>query len=171
MDMRVGVRRRLRGGVLVLVALSAALSGCGGPADGTGAGPNAVGGGLREDPGPVRARFPEFGDFEAVVWRGEALGDGGGRSVPGPTDVRMSGVVRLGGGDAAQLRKRYAWREAAGGPRVPGGLATRIPAGARWWSSADFTRAVTDGRHPASFHVDLDRRVLVFDAVNPARAD
>jgi hypothetical protein len=44
-----------------------------------------------------------------------------------------------------------------------------VPAGARWRTSTDFTRAVTGDRYTATFHADLARKVLVFDAVNPEK--
>ncbi|MFJ9587467.1 hypothetical protein [Streptomyces acidicola] len=86
--------------------------------------------GLRKDEEPVRVRFPEFGDFSSVVWKGEALGRNDRSSVPGPTDVRMSGVVRLTDADAARLRDGYAWQDASGTPEVPSDLRARVPSGA-----------------------------------------
>ncbi|MFF0205654.1 hypothetical protein [Streptomyces sp. NPDC005017] len=121
---------------------------------------------LRYDEEPVRARFPEFGDFTSVVWRGEALGVSD-RSVPGPTDVRMAGVVRLADADARRLRDGYSWRDAPAQPEVPADLGPHVPAGARWRTSDGFARAVTGDRYPATFHADLERKLLVFEAVNP----
>ncbi|MFI7409668.1 hypothetical protein ACIBU0_13490 [Streptomyces sp. NPDC049627] len=125
--------------------------------------------GLRQDEEPVRARFPEFGDFSSTLWKGEALGGTDRTSVPGPTDVRMSGIVRLTDADAARLRKDYAWQDTSRQPELPGGLRAQVPAGARWQTSADFTRAVTGDRYTATFLADLERKVLIFDAVNPER--
>ncbi|MEV6587028.1 hypothetical protein [Streptomyces acidicola] len=79
----------------------------------------------------------------------------------------MSGVVRLTDVDAARLRDGYAWQDAPGQPEVPSDLRVQVPAGARWQTSPDFTRAVTGDRYTATFHADLERKVLVFDAVNP----
>ncbi|MET9734797.1 hypothetical protein ABZZ79_30410 [Streptomyces sp. NPDC006458] len=124
--------------------------------------------GLREDEEPVRARFPEFGDFTSVVWEGEVLG-ANDRSVPGPTDVRMAGVVHLADADARRLREGYSWQAASVRPRVPKDLLPHVPDGAHWRTSDGFTRAVTGDRYPATFHADLERRVLVFEAVNPQR--
>ncbi|MBA2813208.1 hypothetical protein E0500_039330 [Streptomyces sp. KM273126] len=44
-----------------------------------------------------------------------------------------------------------------------------MPAGTRWQTSTDFTPAVTGDRYTATFHADLERKVLVFDAVNPGK--
>ncbi|MDC0768572.1 hypothetical protein [Streptomyces sp. HD] len=125
--------------------------------------------GLRKDEEPVRARFPEFGDFAAVVWKGEALGQNDRSSVPGPTDVRMSGVVRLTEADATRLQDTYTWQGTSAQPDLPTDLRAQLPSGARWQTSTDFTRAVTGDRYTATFHADLDRKVLVFDAVNPEK--
>ncbi|MGC0334207.1 hypothetical protein RKD23_007197 [Streptomyces sp. SAI-170] len=168
-----GTMTRHRRGLLAGVASAVAalvLTGCGGQPRPVGATASPADGGLRRDEAPVRARFPEFGDFTATVWQGEVLGPHSDRStVPGPTDVRMSGVVRLTDADAARLRDTYAWQDAPTPPDLPTGLLTEVPADARWRTSAAFTRAVTADHYTAAFHVDLGHKVLVFDAVNPEK--
>ncbi|MFD8429799.1 hypothetical protein ACFV1R_19580 [Streptomyces coelicoflavus] len=160
--------------VAVAVAV-VALSGCGrhaGVADG--AGPResraAVSGapGIRRDEGPVRQRFPELGDVAGVEWTGEVLGKRRS-SAPGPTDVRMSGVVRLTDADASRLSEEYVWQDGPGTPVVSSLLRPRVPESTRWQTSAEFTAVVTRGRYSAAFHADFDRQVIVFDAVNPER--
>ncbi|NUP15657.1 MAG: hypothetical protein HOZ81_06090 [Streptomyces sp.] len=126
--------------------------------------------GLRKDEEPVRVRFPEFGDFASVVWKGETLGQDSRESVPGPTDVRMSGIVRLTDTDAARLKDAYTWQNTSAQPDLPTDLRAQLPSdGPRWQTSTDFTRAVTGDRYTATFHADLDRKMLVFDAVNPEK--
>ncbi|MFE2439673.1 hypothetical protein [Streptomyces sp. NPDC059409] len=160
--------------VAVAVAV-VALSGCGrhpGVADGAGPRePTAVvsaAPAIRRDEEPVRQRFPELGDVAGVEWTGEVLG-GGRSSAPGPTDVRMSGVVRLTDADASRLSEEYVWQDGPGTPVVSSLLRPRVPESTRWQTSADFTADVTRGRYSATFHADFGRRVIVFDAVNPER--
>ncbi|MFI9150221.1 hypothetical protein [Streptomyces sp. NPDC053367] len=165
-----GGTSRWRGGLLAggIAVAALVLTGCAGQPQPVGAAASPAAPGLRRDEEPVRARFPEFGDFTSSVWLGEVLGQNHGRpAVPGPTDVRMAGVVRLTAVDAARLRDTYTWQDAPAQPALPEGLRPEVPAGARWRTSAGFTRAVTGGLYPAAFHADLDRKVLVFDAVNP----
>ncbi|MFJ2744421.1 hypothetical protein ACIO3O_32760 [Streptomyces sp. NPDC087440] len=121
---------------------------------------------VREERGPVERRFPAFGEFVRVRWVREDLNSG---RAPGPSDVRMAGVVQLSARDADRLRTGYAWREGAeAGPSVPGAVGALLPDGARWRTSEGFAGDVTrGGRYAARFHVDFEMRVLVFDALNP----
>lgn len=150
----------------LVVAGLAVTSGCGEPPSG-GAGAKAPGfDEVRHDEGPVRARFPELGDPERVAWVARPLGEADPR-VPGPTDVRMSGVVRLSAGTAESLRSVYAWRVTEAGPKVLPELSSHVPDDASW--------QVADAYEPGAeasgeLHCDFGRRVVVFDAVNPPRA-
>ncbi|WP_326791898.1 hypothetical protein OHA79_05775 [Streptomyces sp. NBC_00841] len=124
--------------------------------------------GIRRDKKLVREYFPELGDFEAVVWKGEILGDA--RSVvPGPSDFQVSGVVHLGDGDAARLRRDYAWKSEPGTPVVLSDIRPEVPKGADWQTSEDFTLNITDDHYAATFYADFDRKIVVFDARNPER--
>ncbi|MFE5602860.1 hypothetical protein ACFQ8O_27190 [Streptomyces coelicoflavus] len=160
---------------VALAVAVVALAGCGrhpGVADG--AGPResktavSAAPGIRRDEGPVRQRFPELGDVAGVEWTGEVLGSGRS-SAPGPTDVRMSGVVRLTDADASRLSEEYVWQDGPGAPVVSSLLRSRVPRSTRWQTSTDFTADVTRGRYSATFHADFGRQVIVFDAVNPER--
>lgn len=168
-------RSALRQAALAVAVV--ALAGCGrhpGAADGAGSRePEAAvsaAPGIRRDEGPVRQRFPELGDVAGAEWTGEVLGSGRS-SAPGPTDVRMSGVVRLTDADASRLSEEYVWQDGPGAPVVSSLLRARVPQSTRWQTSADFTAVVTRGRYSAAFHADFGRKVIVFDAVNPERRD
>ncbi|MFI5566156.1 hypothetical protein ACIA6T_02005 [Streptomyces sp. NPDC051740] len=152
-----------------------ALAGCGhrtGSADTAGA-PESRSGeigepGIRQDEDLVRKYFPELGDFDSVEWAGETLGKGRS-SVPGPSDFRVSGVVRLADADVARLSKDHAWRNEPGTPVVLGTVRPRLPAGVQWQTSEDFVTAVTQGRYSATFYADFERKLIVFDAVSPEK--
>jgi hypothetical protein len=161
----------------VALAVCGLLTGCGGAhqqanSAGTGA-PHADAAwksdqGIRRDKKLVREYFPELGDFEAVVWKGEILGDA--RSVvPGPSDFQVSGVVHLGDREAARLRRDYAWQSERGTPVVLSDIRPKVPKSANWQTSEDFTLNVTDDRFAATFYADFDRKIVVFDARNPER--
>ncbi|GAA3492817.1 hypothetical protein [Streptomyces cremeus] len=123
---------------------------------------------VREERRPVERRFPVFGEFVRARWVGVTLSD---PRLPGPTDVRMAGVVDLSSRDAERLRTGYEWREATA-PSVPEAVTPLLPTGARWRTSESFEGAVTGGgRYAASFHVDFEKRVLVFDALDPVPVD
>lgn len=121
---------------------------------------------VRHDKQPVRVRFPQLGDFERVAWSASPLGEADAR-VPGPTDVRMSGIVWLTAADAASLRSAYAWRTANAGPDVLDGLSAHVPDDVSWQVTAVYAESAEGA---AVFHADFDRKVVVFDAVNPPRA-
>lgn len=124
---------------------------------------------MRHDRKPIADRFPCLGDFQAVTWQAKALGTGAPR-VPGPTDLRLAGVVRLAPGDAKRLRNAFPWRVGGGKPSVLSGVAPQVPSAAAWRVSESFTRSVTGGRYRADFFADFSRNLLVFDTVNPAPA-
>lgn len=124
---------------------------------------------VRRDEKVVRQYFPAFGDVEEVVWRGETLGLDSRGSVPGPSDVRISGAARLAEPDARRLRDAYEWHAAPGSPDVLPGVRSRVPGQADWRTSDGFTAAVTGDRYAGSFHVDFRERILVFDATNPVK--
>jgi hypothetical protein len=159
-------RRHTRPMTAVLTGLLL-LTGCGDDRDAPRGAPAASSSveAVRQDAGPVRARFPELGDFQDVRWQASVLGGTDSR-VPGPTDVRMSGVVRLTPEKADYLRTAYRWEDAPAAPEVLGGVARRLPSGASWRISDEFGESL---RNSAAMHVDFARNVVVFDARNPAR--
>ncbi|MFR9675492.1 hypothetical protein [Streptomyces sp. TR02-1] len=123
--------------------------------------------GVRLDKKLVKAYFPEFGNVVSVAWKGSLLDD---PTAPGPSDVRVVGVVELSAVDVRSLRDAYTWRDGPDEPKVPAELLPRLPEDARWQVSREFTRTVTrDGAYSGSFFVALDRRTVVFDAVNPEK--
>ncbi|MFE5023485.1 hypothetical protein ACFRAO_09260 [Streptomyces sp. NPDC056656] len=159
--------------VVAAAASVIALTGCGSGAatsadTSRAAASDSKDGALRHDRQPVADRFPELGDFTSVVWASDVLGQDS-RGAPGPSDVRMSGVVRLTAAQSEDLRKRYAWHSTPERPDVVEHLASHVPQAGEWKDSDDFTEAVTGGRYSASFSVDFGRGVAVFEAVNPER--
>ncbi|GGW85257.1 hypothetical protein GCM10010297_02490 [Streptomyces malachitofuscus] len=147
---------------LGLVLTGVLVAGCGAVAGST---PSD---GVRRDAKVVRQYFPELGDFEEVVWTGELLGDARS-AVPGPSDFRVSGVIRLTSSDTRRLRSEYAWQNGPGRPDVLAGIRPHLPGQAAWRTSDEFTATVTEGRYTGSFHVDFQKHTLVFDARNPRK--
>lgn len=147
---------------LCLVLAGALVAGCGTDAGST---PEQD---VRRDAKVIRQYFPELGAFEEVVWTGELLGDARA-AVPGPSDFRVSGMVRLTASDARRLRSEYTWQGAPGGPAVLAGIRPYVPGQADWKTSEDFTATVTEGRYAGTFHVDFRKNALVFDATNPRK--
>jgi hypothetical protein len=125
--------------------------------------------GIRRDEAVVSKYFPEFGHPKSVAWAGDVLGDG--RSgVPGPSDVRISGVVWLSDFDAARIQHGYTWRPTPSAPDVVNAVQDQVPESSEWQSSEDFHSEVTErGRYFATFAVDFTRKVLVFNARNPEK--
>jgi predicted small secreted protein len=167
---------------LITVALAVAsvlLAGCGNENRSAGAASSSAGEsrddadwksdqGIRRDKELVKKYFPELGDFDDVVWKGEILGDA--RSVmPGPSDIQVSGVVRLADADATKLRQDYIWQAEPGTPVVLSDVRSYVPKSAQWQTSMGFTTAVTEGRYSARFYADFDQKVIVFDARNPRK--
>lgn len=156
---------------LTVLSASALLAGCVGPGHGGDPPPSpsasSVAGAVRHDEEPVRKRFPRLGDFERVAWQAGARGKTDARTlVPGPTDIRMSGIVWLAAEDAERLRTEFVWRAAEDGPKLLEGPAGYVPDGASWQVSEAFESSAANA---ATFHADFDRNVVVFDAVNPER--
>ncbi|WP_190160374.1 hypothetical protein [Streptomyces litmocidini] len=121
---------------------------------------------VRTDREPVEKRFPQFGRFTGVEWAAAPLGRADSR-VPGPTDIRLSGVATLAKADVQRLLKEYRWVPAARPPVVLEGIAPEVPEGGEWRTSEEFTSEVTRDVHTGSFHLDPEAGTMVFDAVNP----
>ncbi|WP_436964984.1 hypothetical protein [Streptomyces sp. SudanB148_2056] len=147
---------------LCLVLTGALVAGCGTDAGST---PEQD---VRRDAKVIRQYFPELGAFEEVVWTGELSGDARA-ALPGPTDFRVSGMVRLTASDARRLRSEYTWQGAPEGPAVLAGIRPYVPAQADWKTSDEFTATVTEGRYAGTFHIDFRKNTLVFDATNPRK--
>ncbi|WP_369147706.1 hypothetical protein [Streptomyces sp. R44] len=163
-----GDPRRTAVGVLLLVALVGGCAGAAEPPSRTASQqPPEVK--VERDRKPVEERFPQFGNFTGVEWAAVPLGTADSR-VPGPTDIRISGVATLAKADVQRLLKEYDWVAAEVPPDVLGGIAPKVPKGAEWRTSEEFTSEVTRNVYTGSFHLDPRAGVMVFDAVNPSPA-
>ncbi|WP_250403960.1 hypothetical protein [Streptomyces cellostaticus] len=155
--------RVLAAGAGVSAAL-AALTACASPDDGA-AGQDRCS--VRSDPAPIERRFPAFGTPERVHWCGVVLNAGDGR-VPGPTDVRLVGVVELAPAAFAGIVEDLGEDPVAQAPQgLPGEIVEFLPGEARWRRSDRLDRSVTQGRYTGSFHVDTAHRVVLVDCVDP----
>ncbi|WP_066945269.1 hypothetical protein [Streptomyces lushanensis] len=168
---RAGFLGRAVAGVVAVVV----VSGCAGAADTSveGSGGRARAsesppGAVRHDRRPIQDRFPEFGDISGTSWVSDVLNDG--RSgVPGPSDVRLTGVASLSAAAVAAISERYSWKTSQPPSSVPEALLSELPADGDWRTSADFDAAVTRGEYDGTFHLSAERGVVLFDAVNPVR--
>lgn len=127
-------------------------------------GPGAV----RHDRKPIRDRFPEFGEISGTSWVSDVLNDGGRSDVPGPSDVRLTGVASLSGAAVAGISERYSWSRSRPSSSVPKTLLSELPTEGDWLTSAGFDAAVTRGEYTGTFYLSVDRGVVLFDAVNPS---
>ncbi|MER5205531.1 hypothetical protein [Streptomyces sp. NPDC002825] len=79
-------------------------------------------------------------------------------------------MATLAEADVRRLLKEYHWVPADEPPTVPGGITPKVPKGAEWRTSEEFSAEVTRNVHTASFPLDPRARIVVFAAVNPTPA-
>jgi len=159
----VGHIRVLAAGLVVLASL-APLTSCASPDDGgDGQGRCSV----RSDPAPIEKRFPVLGTPERAHWCGVVLNAGDGR-VPGPTDVRLVGVVELAPEAFARIVEDLGENPVAEAPKgLPDEIVKFFPGQARWRRSDRLDRSITQERYTGSFHVDTAHRAVLVDCVDP----
>lgn len=167
-------------GAVALVAALALITGCGSGVADTASVRSPAGSSARSpesaepeptierDKEPVLERFPEFGDITSVEWVAKDFGKPS--RMAGPTDFRVSGVAQLADADAERLRKEHDWVPAEEAPATLAGISSRVPEGVAWEVSEGFTSQVTGGAFEATFFLDPETGVMVFDAVNPSVA-
>ncbi|WP_431960273.1 hypothetical protein [Actinacidiphila sp. bgisy160] len=135
------------------------------------AGPSKVPEGpVRTDTAPLERRFPLLGPLSDAHWLGYDLVAGNdGRSVPGPSDIRVVGVAALAAGGVAGLTAHRDFRPARL-PVFPDRLAALLPADARWVRSDSFDAEITADLYSGSFFLSKARGLVCFDSVNPVAA-
>ncbi|AUI56967.1 hypothetical protein [Amycolatopsis sp. BJA-103] len=85
------------------------------------------------DPAPVAEEFPEVGEIVEASWVEERMGVSEGRiEAPGPTDLRLSAVVKLR--PEAVSRVMAGKNCHAGAPVAPEPLKALLPTGVAWLS-------------------------------------
>ncbi|MFD5243875.1 hypothetical protein ACFWIW_05005 [Amycolatopsis sp. NPDC058340] len=88
---------------------------------------------VHTDPAPVAEDFPEIGEIVQASWVEERLGASEGRiEAPGPSDLRLSAVVKLRREAVAKVLDGYKCQ--AGSPAVPEPLKGLFPTGVKWLS-------------------------------------
>ncbi len=123
---------------------------------------------VRSDPAPITRRFPLFGTPRRAHWCGVLVNGGGGDRVPGPSDVRMVGVVELTAPAFAKVEAGMGAHPAAGSPgTLPAEVVRFLPDHATWLRSPRLDRSISRGLYTASFLVDRARRAVVLDCVDP----
>ncbi|MFJ3101534.1 hypothetical protein [Streptomyces sp. NPDC086835] len=157
------MRNVSRRAVLVLGA-GAVASACSGtePQDGVDEGP------VRTDTEPLEKAFALLGPLSDAHWLGyDRVKNNDGRSVPGPSDIRVVGFARLADGKAAELTsvtERAFAPEPLG--ELPEQLAAFAPEDARWQHSAAFDDEITGGAYPGRFLLSPATGTVCFDALN-----
>ncbi|MGN9792423.1 hypothetical protein ACTMTU_15180 [Streptomyces sp. OZ13] len=155
-----GISRRA---VLVL-GMGAVASACSGPdpQDGVDEGP------LRTETEPLEKRFALLGPLSDAHWLGyDRVKNNDGRSVPGPSDIRLVGFARLADGKAAELTSVA---ERGFGPEplgeLPERLAAFVPKDARWQHSDAFDDEMTGGTYSGRFLLSPATGTVCFDVLN-----
>ncbi|WP_346534481.1 hypothetical protein [Micromonospora sp. DPT] len=115
---------------------------------------------IRTERGFPAEQVPGLGDFLDVHWQVDTEANPCSR-VPGPTDWRYQGVVRLRPADARALTAAYTWEAAGTEPAVWPGLSAYVPAGVRWRHSTRYDESAAGSRH-IELHLDPDRAVALF---------
>ncbi|MFK0250957.1 hypothetical protein ACIQUM_40210 [Amycolatopsis azurea] len=88
---------------------------------------------VHTDPAPVAKTFPEVGEIVEASWVEEKMGASEGRvAAPGPTDYRLSALVKLGPGGAQKVLSGYECH--TGVPAAPEQLKALLPSGVAWRS-------------------------------------
>lgn len=88
---------------------------------------------VRTDPAPVAEDFPDLGEIVEASWVEERMGTSEGRiEAPGPSDLRLSAVVKLRREAVARILDDHKCH--AGVPVVPKQLKMLLPPGAAWLS-------------------------------------
>ncbi len=88
---------------------------------------------VHTDPVAVAETFPEVGEIVEASWVEEKMGGPEGRvSVPGPTDYRLSALVKLRIEAVSKVMSGYPCQ--AGAPTAPEPLKTLMPTGVAWIS-------------------------------------
>ncbi len=90
---------------------------------------------VHTDPAPVAEEFPEVGEIVEASWVEERMGVSEGRiEAPGPTDLRLSAVVKL---RLEAVSRVMSGKEChLGTPAAPESLKALMPTGVAWLSCA-----------------------------------
>lgn len=126
---------------------------------------------VRQEIDQVTARFPVFKELESTSWCG--IMPKNDSRVPGPTDVRLVGV--LNSVDDGAVRKHVEDPALSFTPiapqDVPPEIAKALPAGAQWMASEQFDKLITGELYSGAFYIDKKSAQVLFDCMNPIRKD
>lgn len=121
---------------------------------------------LRHETDPIERRFPEFEEIRSTSWVSKVL-NAGSSGVPGPSDVRLTGVAAISASAVSGITEKYPCKKSRISFAIPKTLSGEIKQSDGWCSSKELDQAITQGSYEGTFYLDVDRRVVVFDAVNP----
>lgn len=119
---------------------------------------------VRTDAAPITKRFPALGAPAELHWQGGAAGkDTGG--VPGPTDVRIQGLIVLPPEVVTAAQKDYQFKPATAGPDLSAELQPFAPKDAVWQVSDAFTRQVRTSSYSGTVLLDPASRTVWLDLI------
>ncbi|MGW7464133.1 hypothetical protein ACWGJT_05370 [Streptomyces xantholiticus] len=124
---------------------------------------------LRAETEPLEKRFPQLGPLSDAHWLGyDLVKNNDGRSVPGPSDIRVVGVARLADGTVERLLSVTTRDFRPDAPvDVPGRLAAHVPDGAGWVHSKSFDSEISKNAYTGRFLLSAAEGLVWFDAVDP----
>ncbi|MEV5972829.1 hypothetical protein [Streptomyces sp. NPDC051921] len=161
-----------RGAIATLLAVLTVTS-CGGAAgreDSAGGGDRACE--VRQETDQITSRFPSFGPLESTSWCGMSRDTSGDR-VPGPTDVRLVGLLDAVDDEAVRkdLGDPVLRFEPATPTHLPAEIRKLLPAGAEWMTSEQVNKRITEDLYLGTFYYDRRSGQVLFDCSNPRRKD
>ncbi|KUL27127.1 hypothetical protein ADL15_36115 [Actinoplanes awajinensis subsp. mycoplanecinus] len=115
-------------------------------------------------------QLPGIGDYLEVHYHVTVLGTPCDRNVPGPTDMRYEGLIRLRPADADELAGEYDWKPLPSGATFTFGtpddmwprLAPFAPAGTTWLHSEQYAQTTSTGPLPGDLFLSADRATAYF---------
>ncbi|WP_175411520.1 hypothetical protein [Streptomyces sp. TRM64462] len=123
----------------------------------------------------ITARFSMLGEVVSTQWCAIDLTQDSGR-VPGPSDIRLVGYFDTTAADMKALLGRSDWTfKQVPLPELPEPVVRAAgvtsSSTSAWVTSAELEKTVTREVYSGSFYVDEKANRIVFDTVNPVKAD
>ncbi|MDX3646280.1 hypothetical protein [Streptomyces sp. MB09-02B] len=173
MATRAGAARK---GALVLAAIvpvMVSVGSCGSEPRGSAPGTDSASAGceIRDTTQQVADRFSGLGEVVTTEWCAMDL-VGGSSRVPGPSDIRMVGYFETTAEDMkAVLDAPGRTFEKAEPEGIPAALGGSTSGKTEWLTSTEANEEITAGLYTGTFYFDRASNKILFDAVNPTRAD
>ncbi|MGW0841333.1 hypothetical protein ACWD26_14410 [Streptomyces sp. NPDC002787] len=126
---------------------------------------------VRDTTQQVADRFSKLGEVISTQWCAMDL-TGGSSRAPGPSDIRMVGYFETSATDIKAIldgpERKF---EQAEPEDIPEPLRGAINGKTEWVTSPEVDEEITGGLYTGTFSFDRDSHRVLFDTVNPARAE